>query len=155
MMQRNRRHSSRCQRGLVLVEMVLITPLMLLLMLATAEVSRAFVDHNTLTKAARNGVRHVASNAFQGTTGIVFISTQLRDEAKNLVVYGNTLGTGSPVLPGLAPANVTVTNLGGNNIQISIAYTISGMLGPAVPNFFGSSINLLHNLQASVTMRAL
>ena len=56
-MQRNCRHSSRCQRGLVLVEMVLITPLMLLLMLATAEVSRAFVDHNTLTKAARNGVR--------------------------------------------------------------------------------------------------
>ena len=155
MMQRNCRHSSRCQRGLVLIEMVIITPLMLLLMLATAEVSRAFVDHNTLTKAARNGVRHVASNAFQGTTGVVFISAQLRDEAKNLVVYGNTLGTGSPVLPGLAPANVTVTDLGGNNIQISIAYTISGMLGPVVPNFFGSSINLLHNLQASVTMRAL
>ena len=154
-MQRNCRHSSRCQRGLVLIEMVIITPLMLLLMLATAEVSRAFVDHNTLTKAARNGVRHVASNAFQGTTGVVFISAQLRDEANNLVVYGNTLGTGSPVLPGLAPANVTVTNLGGNNIQISIAYTISGMLGPVVPNFFGSSINLLHNLQASVTMKAL
>ncbi len=155
MIKRNCRHSNRCQRGLVLVEMVLITPLMLLLMLATAEVTRAFVDHNTLTKAARNGVRHVAANAFQGTTGIVSISTQLSDEAKNLVVYGNTLGLGSPVLPGLTPANITVTNLGGNNIQISISYTISGMLGPVLPNFFGSSIDLLHNLQASVTMRAL
>jgi len=155
MIKQSYRHSIRCQRGLVLVEMVLITPLMLLMMLATAEVSRAFVDHNTLTKAARNGVRYVAENAFQGTTGVVSVSMQLSDEAKNLVVYGNTLGIGSPVLPGLAPANITVTDLGGNNIQISISYTITGMLGPAVPNFFGSSINLLHNLQASVTMRAL
>ena len=155
MIKQSYRHSIRCQRGLVLVEMVLITPLMLLMMLATAEVSRAFVDHNTLTKAARNGVRYVAENAFQGTTGVVSVSMQLSDEAKNLVVYGNTLGIGSPVLPGLAPANITVTDLGGNNIQISISYAITGMLGPAVPNFFGSSINLLHNLQASVTMRAL
>jgi len=154
-MQRNWRNSIFRQRGAVLVEMALVTPILLLLMLATAEVTRAFIDHNTLTKAVRNGVRHVAANAFQGTTGIVSISTQLSDEAKNLVVYGNTLGLGSPVLPGLTPANVTVTDLGGNNIQISIAYTISGMLGPVVPNFFGSSINLLHNLQASVTMRAL
>jgi hypothetical protein len=135
--------------------MVLITPLMLLIMLATAEVTRAFVDHNTLTKAVRNGVRYVAENAFQGTTGIVFVSTQLRGEAKNLVVYGNTLGVGSPVLPGLTPADITITDLGGDNIQISVSFTITGMLGPVVPNFFGSSIDLLHNLQASVTMRAL
>ena len=155
MIERNHRHSISYQRGLVLVEMVLITPLMLLMMLATAEVTRAFVDHNTLTKATRNGVRYVAENAFQGTTGIVFISTQLRSEAKNLVVYGNTLGVGSPVLPGLTPADITITDLGGDNIQISVSFTITGMLGPVVPNFFGSSIDLLHNLQASVTMRAL
>jgi len=155
MIERNHRHSIGYQRGLVLVEMVLITPLMLLMMLATAEVTRAFVDHNTLTKAARNGVRYVAENAFQGTTGIVFISTQLRDEAKNLVVYGNTLGVGSPVLPGLTPADITITDLGGDNIQISVSFTINGLLGPVLPGFYGANINLLHNLQASVTMRAL
>ncbi len=140
---------------MVLVEMALVTPLLLLLMLATAEVTRAFVDHNTLTKAARNGVRYVAAKAYQGTTGVVFVSAQLRDETKNLVVFGNTAGTGVPVLPGLTPANITVTDIGANNIRVSASYSISGLTGPVLPNFYGSDINLVHNLQVSVTMRAL
>ena len=154
-MQQIRRHSICRQRGAVLVEMALITPIMLLLMLATAEITRAFIDHNTLTKAVRNGVRYVAANAFQGTTGVVFVSVALRTETQNLVVYGNIAGTGAAVLPGLIPANITVTDIGNDNVQVSVSYTISGMLGPVLPNFYGSTISLLHDLQASVTMRAL
>ncbi len=151
-----RRNWRTCrQHGAVLVEMVLVTPILLMLMLATAEVTRAFIDHNTLTKAVRNGVRYVAANAFQGTTGLVFVSTVLRTETQNLVVYGNTAGTGAPVLPGLTPTDIIVADIGNDNIQVSVSYTINGMLGPALPNFYGSSISLLHNLQASVTMRAL
>ena len=154
-MQRNWRRSICCQRGVVLVEMVLITPILLLMMLATAEVTQAFVDHNTLTKAARNGARYVAANAYQGTTGVVFVGAQLRAETQNLVVYGNIAGTGAPVLAGLTATNITVTDIGANNIQISVSYTISGMLGPVLRSFYGSDINLIHNLQASITMRAL
>ena len=154
-MQRNWRNSICKQRGAVLVEMALVTPILLLLMLATAEVTRAFIDHNTLTKAVRNGVRHVAGNAFQGTTGIIFVSTVLRTEAQNLVVYGNIAGTGTPVLSGLTPADIIVTDIGNNNIQVTASYTISGFIGPVLPNFYSGSISLLHNLQASVTMRAL
>ncbi len=154
-MLRNWRRSICGQRGAVLVEMALVTPILLLLMLATAEVTRAFIDHNTLTKAVRSGVRHVAANAFQGTTGVVFISTQVRVDTKNLIVYGNIAGTGAPVLAGLTPANITVTDIGANNIQVSASYTVSGIIGPVLPNFYGGSISLLHDLQASVTMRAL
>ena len=155
-MRRNWRKPISCQRGAVLAEMALVTPILLLMMLATAEVTRAFVDHNTLTKAVRNGVRYVAANAFQGTTGVVFVSATLRAETQNLVVYGNTAGTGAPVLPGLTPAAITITDVGANNVQVSAAHTISGLLGPVLRSFHGGSdMNMVHNLQATVTMRAL
>lgn len=144
------------QHGAVLVEMALVTPILLLIMLATAEVTRAFIDHNTLTKAVRNGARYAAANALRGTTGVITVNAALTAETRNLVVYGNVSGSGTPVLTGLAPANITVTDIGGNNIQITAAHSISGMLGPVLRSFSGGSdISLLHNLQATVVMRAL
>jgi len=143
-------------RGAVLVEMVLVTPILLFVMLATAEVTRAFIDHNTLTKAVRNGVRYLAANAYQGTTGLVVVSAGLAAETRNLVVYGNTAGAGTPVLVGLTTADVTVTNVGSNNVEVVASRPISGMIGPVLRTFYGGpDINLVHNLQATVTMRAL
>ena len=155
-MRRHWRNPISWQRGAVLAEMALVTPILLLLMLATAEVTRAFVDHNTLTKAVRNGARYVAANAYQGTTGVVFVGAALRAETQNLVVYGNIAGTGVPVLPGLTPAAITIIDIGANNVRISAAHTISGLLGPVLRSFHGGSdINMVHNLEATVTMRAL
>jgi len=144
-------------RGAVIIEMVVVTPILLFLMLATAEVTRAFVDHNTLTKAVRNGARFVArrENSRPGTSGIVQISAAVQADARNLVVYGNVAGTGTPALSGFAPGDVVVANIGGENIQVTANYATTGILGPILPNFFGPNINLLHNLQATVTMRAL
>jgi hypothetical protein len=122
----------------------------------TAELTRAFIDHNTLTKAVRNGARHVAANAYQGTTGVVNVNATLSAEARNLVAFGNIAGLGSPVLPGLSAADITVTDIGANNIRVTAAYTISGILGPVLRSFSGGpDINMVHNLQATVTMRAL
>jgi hypothetical protein len=144
------------QRGAVLAEMALVTPILLFLMLATAEVSRAFIDHNTLTKAVRAGVRHAASNALRGTTGIVILGGGLTAEIQNLVVYGNIGGSGPPVLPGLTAGNIVVTDVGANNIRVTAAHSISGLLGPVLRSFSGGSdIPMVHNLQATVTMRAL
>ena len=155
-MRRNWRKPISCQRGAVLAEMALVTPILLLMMLATAEVTRAFVDHNTLTKAVRNGARYVAANAYQGTTGVVFVGAALRAETQNLIVYGNTAGTGVPVLPGLTPADITIIDIGANNVRVSAAHTISGLLGPVLRSFHGGSdINMVHNLEATITMRAL
>lgn len=144
------------QRGAVLVEMALVTPILLFLILATAEVTRAFVDHNTLTKAARNGVRHLASNGLLGTTGVVTLSAALQAEAASLVVFGNTAGSGTPVLPGLTTGDIAITNIGGNNIRLVASHTISGLLGPVLRSFSGGSdINMVYTLEATVTMRAL
>ena len=144
------------QRGAILVEKVLVTPILLFVMLATAEVTRAFIDHNTLTKAVRNGARFVAANAYQGTTGVVSVNAGLAAEARNLVVFGNTVGAGTSVLPGLTIADISVTYVGANNIEVGASHAISGMLGPLLSSFSaGPGVNTIHNLQATVTMRAL
>lgn len=151
-----RKKSNRRQRGAVLVEMVLVTPILLAMMILTAEVTRAFIDHNTLTKAVRNGARHVADHALLGTTGNVALTAAVSAEARNLVVYGNVAGIGSPVLAGLTVADITVTDIGGNNIQVTAGHTITGLLGPVMRSFSGGpDINMAHNLQATVRMRAL
>ena len=155
-MTRIARNSMARQRGAVLVEMALVTPILLVVMLATAEVTRGFVDHNTLTKAVRNGARYVAANAYQGTTGVIIVGAALRAETQNLVVYGTTGGPGTPVLPGLAPADVTVTDIGANNVEVSATHAFSGMLGPVLRSFHGGpDLPLVLNMQATVTMRAL
>ncbi len=144
------------QRGAILAETVVVMPILIFLVVLTAEVTNAFVDHNTLTKAVRNGARHVASNAVLGTTGVVQLQPQLIAEAQNLVVYGNITGGGVAILSGLAIGDVQVQDLGGNNIAVSASHNYSGILGPILPSFgFGADSSLTHTLLASVTMRAL
>jgi Flp pilus assembly protein TadG len=148
------------QRGAVLAEMALVTPILLVLLVATADLTRAFIEHNTLTKSVRNGARYVAGKAFQGTTGVVNVTATLADETKNLVVYGSTTppGGAAAVLPGLTLTNVTVVQLAGTDeIEVSATYALGGLFGPLLPISFysGSTITASRNLSASVTMRAL
>lgn len=143
-------------RGAALAETVVITPLLLFIVILTAEVTNAYVDHNTLTKSARNGARYLASNAMLGTTGTVQLDADLINTTRNLVVFGNISGTGTSILPGLGVANVQVLDAGNNNVQISVNYPYTGLLGGTLPNFgFGANTDLGMTLEATVLMRAL
>ncbi len=146
------------QRGAVLVEMALVTPILLVLLLVTADLTRAFIEHNTVTKAVRNGARYVAANALEGTTGVVTIDATLANETRNLVVYGSINGGASPVVPGLTLANITVVQIAGtDDITVSATYALGGLLGPVLPiNLYsGNTISTARTLRATVTMRAL
>ena len=144
------------QRGAILAETAVVLPLLIFLVVLTAEVTNAFVDHNTLTKAVRNGARHVASHAVLGTTGVVLLQPQLITEAQNLVVYGSVSGGGAAIISGLAIGDVQVQDLGGDNIAVIASHSYSGILGPILPSFgFGADSSLTHTLSATVTMRAL
>jgi hypothetical protein len=148
------------QRGAVLVEMALVTPILLVLLLATADLTRAFIEHNTVTKAVRNGARYVAAKAFDGTTGVVNVDATLRSETQNLVVFGSTTppGGASPLVPGLTPANITVVQIAGtDDIVVSATYALGGLFGPVLPiNLYtGNTISASRILRATVTMRAL
>ena len=66
-------------------------------------------------------------------------------------------GSGAILLPGLSTNDVTVTNAGGGDIQVSVAYNYQPMVGAILPDFglVGGGIGLTFTLPATVRMRAL
>lgn len=87
-----------------LVELALVIPILVMLFATTAEFGRYFYEYTTLAKASRAGARYLATAAVNSTQDTT---------AKNIVVFGNSGGTGSPILSGMTTANVTITRTGG------------------------------------------
>ena len=111
----------------------------------------------------RDGVRYLSEHAMLGITGTIAISTSDITETRNLVVYGNSAGNGTPRLPGLAPGQVTVSCLGGGmicpgveHVVVTARYPYQSILGEALPLFgYGGDPSLGLTLTSSVTMRVL
>lgn len=145
------------QCGIALIETVIVTPLLLFLIVLTAEVTNGFVEYNTLAKSVRGATRYVAARSLLGTTGTIVISPTLVAQASNLVVYGNVAGSGSPILSGLAVGDVQVSQVAAtNDIQVSVSYAYTGLLGGTLPTFgLGTEPNLGITFRATVAMRSL
>lgn len=143
------------QRGVATVEFAITLPLLMLLILATAEVGRALFQYNTLTKALRDSARYV-SGARPGTTGVFNLTAEIRDAAQKLAVYGNAAGAGATLLPGLAPSDVTVVDSGGGYVTVSAVYDFTPMLGSELETFgIVDPISLAIPMRAAVVMRVL
>lgn len=147
------------QRGLAAVEAAIVLPLLLLLMLATGELGRAFYQYNTLTKAVRDGARYISEKATDGLTGLIAdpIDTAAVTATKNLVVYGSPGGSGEPLLEGLAIGDVTITAVDVRHVQVRAVYGYRPLFASGLPDFgFGSgTLGTGFTFQATTTMRAL
>lgn len=145
----------RC-KGIAIVEFLIVVPVCLMLMIATAELGRAFLQYNTMTKAGRDGIRHVAGKARRGSSGVVVLTPELQTETQNVVVYGNPLGVGAPLLPGMTIGNVAVTDDGFNNVTVAVSYPYDSVFA-FVPGFFYGSGTSADGMvfQTSITMRGL
>jgi Flp pilus assembly protein TadG len=154
---RNLAGSPGLQRGVATIEAAIAIPLLLLLMFATVEIGRAFVQYAVLTNSVRNAARHLAAKALLGTTQTVFISAGLLAETRNLAVYGNEAGSGAPKLPAFSTAQVLVADAGENNVRVSATYPFLPLFGAQLPTFGVRStpISTAFNMQIDVTMRAL
>jgi len=141
----------RDERGVQLVELAIVLPIFILLFGATAEFGRYFYEYTTLAKSARVGARYLATAAVNSTQDT---------NAKNIVVYGNSAGTGNPILSGLSTTNVTITRSGGVPVlPQTVTVQITGFkhqpifdLG-AITNTSTLSMNI--DVKPSVTMRYL
>src|SRR5207247_1250197 len=87
---------------------------------------------------ARDADRYLASHALGGSTGVITISGADSGTAKNLVVYGNAAGSGTPLLPGLAVSQVTVASDANNDVSIAVAYPYQSLFGGTIPKFYTS-----------------
>lgn len=147
------------QRGVAIVEFTIALPILLVLMLVVAELGRAFLQYNALTRAVRDSARYVSSNALNGASQTIDVSqsSAVYSEAQNLVVYGKVANSGAALLNGLTAANVTITNPAGTkDITVNVTYAYQPMLGAVLPGlFYGSDLAVAYPLQAQVTMKVL
>lgn len=155
------------QRGVAMVELAIVLPLLLAICFAITEFGRAIYTYDTLAKSARGAARYLTTQAAGGAHPI----------ARNLVVYGNPAGTGTPLMPGLNASNmaskvaicdasiVTCTanvNQGSNPTINTVTVTITGYKFTPLLDLLGftrfysggtSSITSITFGNISVTMR--
>ncbi|HVL75842.1 MAG TPA: TadE family protein [Noviherbaspirillum sp.] len=136
------------QRGAAIIEFALILPLLLLITVITTDFGRAIYQYHTLTKSVRDAARYLSAQ----TPG------EGAAQARNLVVYGNPQGSGTPLAPGLTLAHVptptwqsTGTNPVINSVTIGVSgYTFRSMFASVFGVNFG---NFTYN-DIRATMRA-
>ncbi|WP_417534628.1 TadE/TadG family type IV pilus assembly protein [Marinobacterium stanieri] len=160
------RHSyPQHQTGLAVVEVTLVLPVLLILMLATAEIGRVLYQYNTLTKAQRNGARLLATHLNYGQQSSLSdcptlggsLPDDLLNRASNLIVYGAEEGGATPVLSGLTTSDVgfcedTLSNV----IQVHLSYDFAPMMFNSLPTFgAGDDISLNFTLDSSISMPVL
>lgn len=135
-------------RGVALVEFALVLPLLIILLFITAEFGRALYQYNILTKSVRDAVRFLSTESAPG---------QNMDAARNMVVYGNPTGTGLPLAPGLALANVpnpTWQATSGSPIIQTVTVRITGYrFISSVTGAFGMPFGDITYSDISATMR--
>ena len=148
----------RDERGLQLVELAIVLPVLVLLFAAAAEFGRYFYEYTTLAKGTRVAVRYLATTITNGDCDAA---------AKNLVVYGNFAGTGNPIVTGLATSNVEITRrddsvppnlMTGGGIPNTVTIKIINYQHTPIFDLGGltkSSTTLAVDVKPSVTMRYL
>ncbi len=146
------------ERGIVLVEFVIAVPVVIFLMLATAELGRAFYQYGALTKTVGDGARYLAGVAAPPITGVILITPQDRTITENLVVYGTPAGSGGgapPLLPGLTTGAVTITQVDPVRVRVSVNYAYQPIFASGIPTHGSGPISSAFTMTTSVTMRAL
>ena len=142
----------RDEQGVQLVELAIVLPIMLLLFAGLAEFGRYFYEYTTAAKAARVGARYLASKSVTST------KVDWKANAKNMVVFGNTAGTGEAILPRLTVDNVDVQYLGGTTgIPDTVKVTIVNYQHESLFDLGGflknPDLTLNVDVKPSVTMR--
>ena len=140
----------RDEQGVQLVEIAIVVPALLLLFAAVGEFGRYFYEYTTMAKAARVGARFMSAKSIDST------QTDWVAATKKLVVYGNTAGTGTPVLPGLTIDNVDVKFAGGtynagNGVPTTV--TISFVNYKHIPVFDLGKLTKVQTLSLNVDIK--
>lgn len=139
---------TRKQTGVALVEFALVLPFLLVLIAVTTEVGRAVYRYNTTAKTVRDAVRYLSVQP-PGTH---------ITETRNLIVYGNTAGTGLPLDPDLTTDKVpdpTWQIVGSNPVMNTVTVRVSGyQFRPMTANMFGTTFSVLTYNDITATMRS-
>lgn len=89
------------EAGAAVVEAAIVTPVLVTLAFGTIEFSNVFWDHQQISTGVRDAARYLArvEDPTDGTA---------QTRAKEIAVYGNATGTGTPRVNGFTTGGVTV-----------------------------------------------
>lgn len=131
-----KKYTQKRQRGVALVELALMLPLLLMLTLVVTELGRAMYQYSLLTRSVRDAVRYASIQAIGARAA----------ETQNLVVYGKTAtDTNSrPLVTGLSLANVPAPAyawVGTDPVINTVTVSVTGYcFQPMMASVFGLSL---------------
>lgn len=130
----------RCQSGAPAVEFALAAPLFLLVFVGIIEVSSMLEQNIALEKGLRAAAEYAGRSALNGSNELDSAEVTA---VKNVAMYGNAAGTGTPrVLGWTDPASITITY---DHTQLSVAdsppivviqFSATTPYRPVVPGLF-------------------
>jgi len=129
--------SRRRMHGVAAVELEMMLVPLLTLTFGVTEYGRAIYTYNAIDKAARDAARHL--------TTVLPTNPDPQGQARNLAVYGNIEGTGSPLAPGLTTAMVAI------DTQDSVP-TGSGVVNLVTVRISGYTYNSIVTYVAQATL---
>src|SRR5262249_26608847 len=121
------------RRGNAMLELALATSVLVPVFAGTFQFGYTFYVYDNLTSAIRGGARYASMRTYD--SGSSTPSTGFSTAVKNMVVYGNVEGTGSPVVLGLTTSNVQVIPNMNGSVPASMTVRITGFV---VGQVFGS-----------------
>ena len=147
-----KRNYSKALLGIVSVEFTILMAFVYVpFVLGTIEIGRVLYQYNTLTKSLRESAKYISLNSATLPTYAAQVTI-----AKNLAVFGNIGGTGSPIVPGLTTAKITIaTSNAGSAGTVAIKLvkvTATGYQLGYITSFVSGGGALTFN-DISVTMR--
>ena len=122
------------QRGTAIVEFMIVAPLLLLLVIVVAEFARLIQHNEILNQTVRNASRYAAEQTL-GSLGTLTLTPALILDIQELAVYGQTAPSGTPMLPGMTIADVSVSQPNAEHVQVTANYTYQALWGGTVPSF--------------------
>lgn len=142
-------------KGLAAIELTIILPFLLLLIFATAEMSRLLYQYNALTKIVRDASRYLIEHASPGSTQTINITAATISETTALFIYGDTAGATTELLPNLANTDIQIS-VDGKFLTINATYDWQPIFAENLSTFgLGNDIDLSFPLVVNYTMRAL
>lgn len=152
------------QKGLAAAEFVIVVPVLLFLLMATAEFGRLLYQYEVLTRATRDAARFAAEEAGTGTLGYINNSAGdastwpvLQSETANIALCGFRDCSGKvAIVDGLQNSDIEVLTNDNYHVTVNVNYRFVPLFGDSLSTFgFGAPTSLAIPLQSSVTMRAL
>jgi hypothetical protein len=118
------RNSKSRERGSTIIEFAVVASAFFMMLIGICAGSNLYFTHNALVEATRRGARYAATEPAdticgtptQGPSNCPACLTRIQ----NYAVYGNSAGTGSPLVNGLQPSNVTVEYLMVNGAKFGV-----------------------------------